>query len=266
MPPGKTNVTQASLVSDLRKLGAHAGQSILLHGSLRSLGWVEGGAAAVVAAIGEVLGPSGTLVVPTTTAENSVTSPAYSQRTRGMTARQRREYRHSMPPFDLATTPAGTGRIAEYVRTMAGAVRSAHPQTSFAAVGAGAGRFMRDHAVNCHLGESSPLAKLYEASAWILLLGVGYDSCTAFHLAEYRYTKIPPKRRYACVINRDGRCQWWQYEDVVLNPSDFCQIGKELEATTCVVRGTVGSADAAWIPLREAVDFAVNWLAEHRAR
>lgn len=267
MEPGRTYATRPSLAGDLRKLGVRVGQSVLLHASLRSLGWVEGGAAAVVGALRDIVGPAGTLVAPAMTAQNSTTSPAYRERTQGMKARERRRYRGAMPAFDPATTPGfRTGIIAEYIRTSAGAVRSTHPQSSFAAVGASAERFMRHHADDCHLGESSPLSRLYEAGALILMLGVGFDSCSAFHLAEYRYTEKPPRRRYACVVKRDGRCQWWQYEDVVLDASDFIHIGKALEAAYPVAKGTVGSADATMIPLREAVDFAATWLAAHRSQ
>jgi aminoglycoside 3-N-acetyltransferase len=263
--PARTYVTRLSLVHDLRKLGVREGQSILLHASLSSLGWVENGAATVVAALGEILGRGGTLVVPAMTADNSTTSPAYRQRTHGLSARQRRAYRRTVPPFDPVTTPgAGTGRIAEYVRTMPGAMRSGHPQSSFAAIGANAEMFMRDHAANCHLGEHSPLAKLYQAGASILMLGVGYDACTAFHLAEYRYTQNPPRRRYTCVIKQDESYRWWQYEDVVLNDSNFPQLGKALEANLRILKGPVGSADATLVPLREAVDFAASWFAAHR--
>jgi aminoglycoside 3-N-acetyltransferase len=267
VPATRTYLTQDSLVHDLRQLGVREDQSILLHASLSRLGWTQDGPATVVSALREVLGDGGTLVVPATTAGNSTTSPAYRERTRGMSARQRRAYRRAIPAFDPDTTPgSGTGLIAECVRTTAGAIRSGHPQSSFAAIGTRAEEFMRDHAADCHLGEGSPLAKLYQAAAWILMLGVGYDVCTAFHLAEYRYTEDPPRRRYSCVIQQDGSCQWWQYEDVVLNDSDFGQIGKALEATTPVIRGPVGSADAALVPLRVAVDFAASWLAMRRPR
>lgn len=267
MYPGRTYVTGNSLAGDLRKLGVAADQSILLHASMRSLGWVEGGAVAVVTALRSVTGPGGTLVVPAMTSDNSGTSRAYRRRTRGMTPRQRRQYRRGMPAFDPATTPGtGTGLIAEHIRTSAGAVRSTHPQSSFAAIGANAERFMRHHADDCHLGEDSPLARLYAAGAHILMLGVGYDSCTAFHLAEYRYVKQPPKRRYACVVTREGRRKWWRYKDVVLDDRDFIQIGKALEVARGVTSGTVGSAAATLIPMREAVDFAAAWLAVHRAR
>ena len=172
-----------------------------------------------------------------------------------------------MPAFDPATTPGtGTGLIAEHIRTSPGSVRSTHPQSSFAAAGANAERFMRHHADDCHLGEDSPLAELYEADAQILLLGVGYACCTAFHLAEYRYIAQPPRRRYTCVVMRDGRRKWWRYTDVVLDDRDFIQIGEAFEAARDVLTGAVGSATATLIPLREAVDFAVGWLTANRAR
>jgi len=267
METGRPYVTRDSLATDLRKLGVGAGQRILLHASLRSLGWVDGGTATVVGALRDVLGPAGTLVVPAMTPGNSDTSRLYRERARDMTWWQRRRYRRRMPPFDAATTPGtGTGLIAEQVRTSEGAVRSAHPQSSFAAIGALSEHFMHGHAPDCHLGERSPLARLYDADAQILLLGVGYANCTAFHLAEYRYTAHPPRRRYACAVLRNGRRKWWHYRDVVLDDSDFAAIGEALAATNNVSTGTVGAADAALIPLRTAVDFAAAWLGAHRAR
>jgi aminoglycoside 3-N-acetyltransferase len=157
------------------------------------------------------------------------------------------------------------GALAEHVRTAPGARRSAHPQTSFAALGPAAGRITGGHAAGCHLGEHSPLARLYETGADILLLGVGYESCTAFHLAEYRYTDVPPTRRYRCVIEQDGRPAWWSYQDVDLDDGDFSELGEALERSRPVRTGRVGAAEARLIPLRTAVDFAVDWLAVHRA-
>ncbi|WP_433225038.1 aminoglycoside N(3)-acetyltransferase [Microtetraspora malaysiensis] len=251
---------------DLRSLGVRAGRTLLVHASLRSIGPVPGGAASVVAVLRDVLGPAGTLVVPTGTADNSDTSPLHLRAIQGMTSEEVARFRAAMPAFDPDTTPStGMGRIAEEVRTTPGAVRSAHPQTSFAAVGRLASSLMGGHAPDCHLGESSPLARLYEAGASVLLLGVGFDRCTAFHLAEYRYTATPPRRLYRCVVNFGRGQQWWEYEDVVLDDSDMDRLGADFDSTGTVRHGRVGRAHAFLFPMAAAVDFAAEWFFRHRS-
>ncbi|WP_240809995.1 aminoglycoside N(3)-acetyltransferase [Actinomadura sp. WMMA1423] len=258
-------VGRAALADDLRALGVRPGSAVLVHASLRSVGPVEGGAATVAGALGEVLGPEGTIVVPTATAENSDSSRAYLERTRGMSSAERERFNRSMPAFDLASTPStGMGVLAEHIRTSPGACRSGHPQTSFAALGAEAAHMTAAHAPDCHYGERSPLAKLYEAEADILLIGVGYDRCTALHLAEYRYRPAPPTRTYRCVIERGGRPVWWEYEDVVLDDGDFAALGRALDRTRHVVKGRVGRAGSCRVPVRAAVEFACAWLADTR--
>lgn len=256
-----------SLAADLAALGARPGQVLLLHASARRIGPVQGGVAAVVAALRDVIGPAGTLVAPAMTAENSDTSRTHLARISGMTPGQVTAYRETMPPFDAATSPStGMGCIAEHVRTAPGAVRSRHPQSSFAALGPMAGRLMDDHRPDCHFGESSPLARLYEADAGILLLGVGYAACSAFHLAEYRYLADPPLRSYRCVVaDDDGAPMWWQYRDVVLDDGDFCDLGADLDRTGIVTRGRVGYADSRLIRFSNAVDFAAQWLRRQRS-
>src|SRR5450432_225217 len=122
---------------------------------MRRMGHIQGGAATVVAAIRDVIGSDGTMVVPTETANNSDGSRDHLAGISGMSADQIRQYRAVMPPFDPIFTPSfGMGRVAEQVRTMPGAVRSTHPQSSFAAQGPLARRLMAGHKLDCHLGES----------------------------------------------------------------------------------------------------------------
>lgn len=259
------SLTTADIARDLRALGLEANGVLLLHASLRVMGQVTGGAAAVVAAVRDVLGPAGTLVVPTTTAENSDTSRAYLASVDGLTPAQVKAHRGAMPPFDRAATPAPlAGRIAEEVRTTSGAIRSAHPQSSFAALGPRARWLMKNHKINCHLGEQSPLGKLYAAGAWVLLLGVGYATCTALHLAEYRYLPSPPLRTYRCVVRYRGERQWRSYRDVILDDSDFEAIGEVLDEDINVHHGYIGKAKCRLMPMRLVVDTAANWMSEHR--
>jgi aminoglycoside 3-N-acetyltransferase len=257
-------LTRGSLARDLRALGVARAQILLVHASMRRIGRVSGGATNVVDALRQVLGPDATLVVPTFTADNSTTSSLYRARTAGMTPGEITRYHETMLPFTLERPSAGMGCIAECVRMTPGAVRSEHPQTSFAALGPQAGMLMDGHRRDCHLGESSPLRRLYDAGAWILLLGVGYPACSSFHLAEYRYLPAWPRQAYHCVITVDGTRMWWSYEDAILDDRDFAALGAAFDRTGHVVRGYVGRAECRLVPLRAAVDFATDWLGQHR--
>jgi aminoglycoside 3-N-acetyltransferase len=273
---GSPPVTGEQLACDLRRLGVEPGQILLVHASLKSLQWVSGGAPTVVAALREVVGPAGHVVVPTGTEENSLTSRAHRARIARLTPDKVWEYRLSMPPFDKDSTPSGMGAVSEALRTTGGAVRSAHPQSSFAAIGPKAEFLMDGHHLNCHLGEDSPLAKLYRLDAHVLLLGVGYEFCSAFHLAEYRYTVPAPRKRYSCAVVVDGRRQWITYQDVVLDDGDFVDIGKSLDseseaavkngAEALVKTGNVGNAFSRLVPLVLAVDHAQRWMTLHRVQ
>ncbi|MFD8720927.1 aminoglycoside N(3)-acetyltransferase [Streptomyces sp. NPDC059629] len=251
------------LAADLAALGVRPGLSILTHASLRRIG---AGADTVLTALLDVVGPEGTVVVPAFTADNSDTSPSYLRRTRDLTESQVVAFRAKMPPFERERTRSqGMGQLAEAVRCARGAVRSAHPQTSFAALGARAGELVAGHDEECHLGERSPLARLERAGAYVLLLGVGYEVCSAFHLAEYRLAN-PPRRIYRCVVLRGGVRTWVSYEDVALDDRDFGELGAEFEASgmTAVGRGRIGDAQAVLFPLARAVEFAAGWLAGKR--
>ncbi|MGF0175165.1 aminoglycoside N(3)-acetyltransferase [Streptomyces sp. Marseille-Q5077] len=256
-----------SLAASLEALGVQPGAALLVHASLRRLGAAPH---TLLAALGGVLGSAGTVVVPTFTAGNSDTSRTYRAATRHMSERQRHAYLSGMPAFDPAKTPSeDMGRLAETVRCADGAVRSVHPQTSFAALGARASQLMADHDQECHLGERSPLARLYRTGAQVLLLGVGYEVCSAFHLAEYRVHGAPFKE-YRCVVLRAGEPHWMSYKDVDLDDGDFGALGAAFEAPDAdrsepvVRRGQVGRGDARLFPLKEAVDFATQWLAGNR--
>ncbi|RVX38040.1 aminoglycoside 3-N-acetyltransferase [Nonomuraea polychroma] len=253
------------LARDFAALGVGFGQVVLLHSSLKSLGRSECGAGTVVAALRKVLGGDGTLVVPAGTSGNSDTSPLYRAAVAGMTPDEAAAYRSRMPAFDPATTPSHQmGQIAEHVRTLPGALRSAHPHTSFAAMGSRAAEIIEGHDRDCLLGERSPLARLYDAGALVLLLGVGYDKCTAFHLAEYRYTASPPRRRYRAVVDDGNGRTWCEFEDVAVDASDFAALGADFDETGVVRRGRVGAAEARLFSLPAAVAYAVDWLASHR--
>lgn len=254
--------TRSSLTEDLAHLGVDPGDTLLVHSSLRSLGWVCGGQEAVVQALTDAVGPHGTITVPTQCREQS--DPARW----GDPPVPRKWWdtiRRSMPPYDPARTPTTfMGRIPELLRTWPGAVRSDHPQTSFAALGPHARELMYPHPLACRLGEQSPLGRLARTDAKVLFLGTDYSTCTTFHLAEYRLPGAPTETEGASVRAPDHGTAWVTYTDVALQDEDFPHIGSAFERTGTVTIGRVGQALARLFPLSEAVDFATDWMLSNR--
>ena len=255
--------TVASLAGELNALGLAGGNTVLLHSSLRSLGFVAGGPHALVQAFVDALGPAGTLVVPTHTPDN--TDPAAWQHP-PVPETWWPSIRQNTPGFDPARTPSRwMGVIAEVVRTWPGAQRSAHPQTSFAALGARANEVVAAHRLDDALGESSPLGAVYRIGGKVLLLGCGYDSNTSLHLAEYRQSCPPRSRTGSSVLSPHGVGRWLTWEDVVTDESDFVRIGSDFEAAGGAIVGSFGNAQARLMSQPALVDFATGWMATHRA-
>lgn len=258
-------VGQDRLSLDLRALGLAAGATVLVHCGLSRIGPVVGGPATLLAALLDVLGPAGNLVVPTQTSGNSVTSRAFRNATAGMTAAQIVEAEANIPPFDPDRSPAeGMGVLAEHVRQQSDAVRSRHPETSFAALGPGATALTAIHDLECHLGERSPLGALYAADAVVLLLGVDYSACTALHLAEYRRRRPAGDRSYRAYVLKEGRRVRHDFLALDLDDQDFPLIGQVLDTTSFVRMGRVGNGFCRLIRMRPAVDLAADWMDEHR--
>ena len=74
----RSPITGERIVRDLRRLGVEPGQIVLVHSSLKSLGWVVGGAPAVVSALRTAVGPDGHVVVPTGTEANSLRPTSFN--------------------------------------------------------------------------------------------------------------------------------------------------------------------------------------------
>ena len=254
-------VTVGSLTLDLRRLGLGAGDTVLVHSSLSSLGWVCGGAVAVVEALLSVLGPSGTLVVPTHS--GGLSDPAEWSNP-PVPEPWWETIRATMPPFRPASTPSrGMGAIPEVVRTWPGARRSDHPHVSFAALGRRAVDITHGHQLPDGLGEGSPLARLYDLDALVLLIGVSHNRNTSLHLAQYRSGARPRVQLSGPVLVHEQR-RWVSWADIDLDADDFEKLGVDVEEAGLVRVGTLGRAPVRLMEQRRLVDYATEWFRQHQ--
>jgi aminoglycoside 3-N-acetyltransferase len=176
-------MTRDALAETFRRAGVRSGMAVMVHASLSGLGYLPNGPYDVIHALLDLVGPQGTLLVPTHSGQ--LTDPA-DWRNPPVPAEWIEPIRAAMEPFDPASTPVrNRGLLPEFVLRMPGVHRSPHPLNSVAAIGAGAARFTATHPLDESEGVGSPCHTLYESNGHVLLLGVGLDACTALHTAEF---------------------------------------------------------------------------------
>jgi aminoglycoside 3-N-acetyltransferase len=256
--------TVRSLVDDLHSLGVAPGALLLVHSSLSRLGYVAGGAPAVVKALITAVGPGGTIVMPAFSGDLSDPSRWVAP---PVPESWWPEIREHTPAFDAAITPPREmGAIVDCFLRFTGVHRSAHPRDSFAARGPAASRIIDDHPLAYALGERSPLARVYELDGHVLLLGVDHGNNSSLHLAEYRADlPVTDWISEGSPVLVDGVRTWVTYPDRAGNSDDFAALGEAFASTGHEHRGPVGSGTGRLMRQRDIVDFGIRWIEDNRA-
>jgi aminoglycoside N3'-acetyltransferase len=178
----RVTVTMA-MIRDAARATGLSGHPVCLHASLRSFGWVEGGAQTVIDGL---LAEQCTVLV--LTLSFAFASPPPPER---RLARNGTDYARCVSS-SINTGPVYSPDTQELEREMVGAIPTAviampqrirgnHPRDSFAAVGTLARQLIS--------GQSPqdvyfPLRALAQAGGLVVLMGVGLDKMTLLHLAE----------------------------------------------------------------------------------
>lgn len=255
-------LTVDTLAEDLRACGLARGQTVLVHSALSKLGWVCGGPVALIEALLQVLGETGTLLMPAHSSDDSEPS---AWRNPSVPESWWPVIRASMPAFDPAKTPTrGMGRVPELFRTWPGVRRSLHPTASFAALGPHSAFITEDHSLEDALGDASPLGKLYALDGYVLLLGVGHGNNTSLHLAETRARISKTYVDEGSAVLVGGVRQWVKYRRLDWDDADFGALGKAYEEVYGVPIHKIGQAEARFFKQRPLVDWAIEWLEAHR--
>lgn len=243
---GKSVVKKGDIVEGLRELGLDEGDVVLVHSSLSSFGYVEDGTDAVIDAILESVGPSGTVMVPTLTGSQKL-SPA------------------NPPVFSPSSTPCWTGRIPETFRKRQGAIRSRHPTHSVVAIGAKAEYLTRDHekcVTPCGIG--SPYVKLAEIDGYILFMGVTLECNTTFHSVE-ELANVPyhmqPDWVEAKIVDDDGTVEIARIKIHLYGPArDFEKMEPILISEGIMKMGRIGDSTLRLVRAKPMLDLTLKMV------
>ncbi|MCG3179737.1 MAG: hypothetical protein BIFFINMI_02080 [Phycisphaerae bacterium] len=176
--------TRGQLADALARAGVTRGDTLLVHSSLKSLGRMEGGAAAVVEALLDAVGPTGNVAAPTHT--------CYAVR------------EFDTHVFDPATSPSEVGAITEALRLHPRARRSFHPTHSVSAIGPDAEGLTAGHDVDGRtLSRCGPHGRLVRANARIVFIGCGLVANTTYHAAE-DWLRLPFMPTVSVRVRRGG--------------------------------------------------------------
>jgi aminoglycoside N3'-acetyltransferase len=213
-----TPIPRTQVVRQLRELGVVSGGVLLVHTSFKAVGPIEGGPLGLIAALTDVLGPRGDLVMPSWSDDDAPFDPTASAASRGL------------------------GVVADTFWRLSGVRRSDHPH-AFAAKGPRAAHILEDPLpLPPHIPES-PVGRVHDLDGQVLLLGVNHDADTTIHLAEllggapYRVTKH-------CTVLQDGRPTRIAYGENDHCCERFALVDDWLRADGLQAEGVVGHATA----------------------
>jgi len=214
----------------------------MLHASLRRVGPVVGGADALLDALLDVVGPTGTLLMVLGSPDGQVYHP------------------HSSPAHP------DMGALAEVFRTRPGTEVNDHVVARYAASGPMGRDLLHPMPLHDYHGPGSPLQRLVDAGGVVLRLGANVETVTLTHLAEY-LASFTPKRRVTRTYLRhdvgeqaiesrddnDGVTEW-PHGDY------FAQILVDFVAAGFARTGKVGQCSAEVLDARTFLGFAVTWM------
>ena len=238
----QARITGAELVAQLRDLGVERGRDLILHSSMRKVGFIEGGAEVFIAALQEAIGPQATLLMP-----------AYPLKVPPV------EHMRDPAPFDLSADRSYMGRITDTFRQLPGALRSAHPTHSVAALGPDAAAYTATHHHSLSpCGPGSPFRRLSEQGGQILAVGIGIGKITSHHTIEDLVEDFPiavylPELFTKTVIFPDGHREEvqakvhtdrWTLVRVDNDEQAYREVYAAMMADGIVQEGPVGQASA----------------------
>lgn len=249
-----TTVTREDIRKAAVALGLSRGDTVLIHSSFKSLGFVEGGAESVIGGFRDAIGPEGNLVFPTLC---------------------QRDFEHAYENWHL-DAPSDVGYLTNYFRKLPDAFRSDQATHSVAAQGPDAeyltcthGQTGRRYGVygDTPFSADSPWEKMYNMGAKVVFLGVSIRYCTFRHYAEYLFVEkrlkkaentpdyLRLKEAIECYGKPMPEAVWPHVENIYIQPF-LDRAGKTTQAPC-------GDALLLAVSVRDFVDQTLSMLEQH---
>ena len=213
-------IPKSQVTRQLLDLGVQPGGVLLVHCAFSQVKPVEDGPEGLIAALRSALGPEGTLVMPSMTADDD-------------------------HPFDpRATSCIGMGIVAQTFWQLPGVLRSDSPH-AFAAAGPQAARITAPHPVDVPHGLDSPVGRVYELDGQVLPLGVDHTANTTIHLGEYMRRARYRRKKYVTLL-KEGRLSRFDYTEIDHCCQNFSLVDGWLESEGLQRRGPVAARRRGW--------------------
>lgn len=237
---------RTSLTADLNALGLGPGDWVMVHSSMKAIGWVEGGPEAVIGALVDAVGPDGLVMMPL--------------------LNRPRDF------VDLSEEPTFLGLLPETFRRFPGVVRSPHPTHSMGVHGPKAREVAESHRNATFVGRGSPLHVLARKPGWVLHIGTDFSTSTILHLAEALaevpyldvayagYDRVLTARATdGTIVRSDGR-------EVPGDSAMFTLVQEEMDRRDLLNKGPVGNAPSLLARADLILDVAVPMMREDPGR
>ncbi len=240
-------VTRSEIKNSAKELGIKAGDSVIIHSSLKSLGYVEGGPDAVIDGFLDAVTDEGTVIFPTLC---------------------QNDWEHVYENWHI-DAPSDVGLISNVFRKRKGAMRSNQATHSVAAIGKDAKYITETHGQtgkrigifgDTPFSADSPWEKMYELDTKMVFLGVSMLYATMRHYAEYVFVSDSLCQIKDCKEYDEMKNQLWLYggPEAIWPHIENEAIYPVLKENGAVKETTCGNATIICVGAKEFTDFCIK--------
>jgi aminoglycoside 3-N-acetyltransferase len=173
------------------------------------------------------------------------------------------------PRWDEMATPSHTGVLTEVFRTRYAVARSIHPTHSVAGWGPAAPLLLsRHHVDTTPVSANSPYGLMRDYDAYVMMIGVGLECCTAIHLPEEvinvdLYVRPPEQAELYHCRDRTGVVHSVRTRRHPRLDRDFPQFAPALAERGLLQTGTVDGCPYTIVALRDLLRHVFAALVEN---